>query len=85
MRELPLDPHIFEVVDFHGDGDTLEHRSKVVDALDELPPELQDVLNGVFWERKSQRALARSLGISRAEVQRRYHTALGRLLEAMSE
>lgn len=87
IREVPLDPYLFDAVGWN----TPEREEDAVladairAAIDDLPADVRDVVNAVFWERLSRREVSRQFAISRAEVERRIAVAgkaLGSALES---
>ncbi|HEY8060267.1 MAG TPA: sigma factor-like helix-turn-helix DNA-binding protein [Acidimicrobiales bacterium] len=91
MREHSIDPDVLDVLDFHQDGfdpeADLARRERLYAAIDELPPELRDVINGLYWEQPAggKQELARRLGVSRMTVAYREKRALARLAEVMAD
>lgn len=55
----------------------------LTEAIDRLPEKHKIVIDAVFWERVSKRSLARHLGISRNEVERRLAKAFELLREEL--
>jgi RNA polymerase sigma factor (sigma-70 family) len=69
---------MFDLVDWTVDGDSASVEW-LTEAIDRLPQGLRDLVNAVYWERRSKRSLSRELGVSRAEVQRRLNRAMEKL------
>lgn len=57
------------------DPETPERLEKVRAAVDRLPPPLRVVVEGVFWERASQRSIAKREGVSKDEIAKRLRQA----------
>jgi DNA-directed RNA polymerase specialized sigma24 family protein len=57
------------------EGEAPERLEKVRQAIDRLPLHLRVVVEGVFWERASQRSLAKREGVSKDEVAKRLREA----------
>lgn len=73
MRIYPLDPRIIDLAadPKELDPDAARQADRLREALDKLPANQRDAVNAVFYERISKRALARQLGCSRSEIDRR--------------
>jgi len=59
------------------------HDNRVVDAVEALTPRQREVIEGLFFERASQSALARRWGISRQSVSVTRRRALANLRRAL--
>ena len=80
-----LDPAVLNrlagvLADVTLDRDTLD---RIATAVDDLPPLERAVIEGLYWERASQKTVAERLGVSRPTVQRRAASALLLLQECL--
>lgn len=79
MRDLPRDPGIFDLLDWHQDEIGLRSeafRDAVAAEIENLPEEIREVINGVFFERVSMRHLAQRLRVTRFEIDKRLKEGL---------
>lgn len=60
-------------------GGSQPHNERVVDAIEALTPKQREVIDGLFFERLTERPLARRLGITQQQVNRRKQRALRRM------
>lgn len=74
MRFHSYDPQMANTL-LWVDPETPERLEKVRAAVDRLPPPLRVVVEGVFWERASQRSIAKREGVSKDEIAKRLRQA----------
>jgi RNA polymerase sigma factor (sigma-70 family) len=65
--------------------DSTEFAESIREAVDDLPPELRDVIELLFWGRERPADVARIVGCSRPAVYDRLARALGYLKEALND
>ena len=78
MSDWPIDPDLLDVLDWHQDEKELvelRHEAIAIE-IEKLPDHYATVINAVFFERVSQRDLARRLKITRSEVVSRCNAGL---------
>lgn len=78
-----LPPWMLDTMPAQGGAPT--HDDRVLDALESLTLRQQQVLNGIFYERLSERQLARELGLARTTVATHKHRALLKLREMLGD
>lgn len=80
--QLPFDPEWFDEVD-HGSTDDRPDLEHLLRAVDQLPKLERAIIEAVFFEQESKRGLARRLGISRPELEKRLKRALRLLMPSV--
>lgn len=89
MQESPLDPELLDALGLRpppqADRDNSEYAEKIREVVDELPEDLRDVVELLFWGRERPADVARIVGCSRPAVYDRLARALGHLKEALNE
>lgn len=89
MQESSLDPELLDALGLlppeQAGRDSTQFAEKVREAVDELPPELRDVIELLFWGRERPADVARIVGCSRPAVYDRLARALGYLKEALND
>lgn len=89
MHESSLDPEILDALGLmpppQAGRDDSEHAENIREAVDELPQDLRDVVELLFWGRERPADVARIVGCSRPAVYDRLARALGHLKEKLNE
>lgn len=66
-------------------GDSQPHLERVLDAVESLPRRQREVIEALFWERLTERPLARRMGLSRNTVKTHKRRAIATLRRALED
>lgn len=66
-------------------GGSLPHHDTVVDAIEALSPRQREVIEGLFYERLSERQLAKRMGLSNYAFWSHKHRAYQRLRRVLED